>query len=129
MRSPLLVSSNNVVDAGRDPETPLVGGCLGTPLLVKNNDGGWDGRDPETITVGEWLETPHGKKNPYAVMREKCLDCCCGLIVEVRLCPAVDCALWPYRMTSNPFRPAPSDKQKANGVRAANARLVKMEGE
>ena len=60
------------------------------PLLVRNNDGVEAGRDPETITVGEWLGTPHGKKNPYAVMREKCLDCCCGQVSEVRLCPAVD---------------------------------------
>ena len=60
------------------------------PLLVRNNDGVEAGRDPETITVREWLGTPHGKKNPYAVMREKCLDCCCGQVSEVRLCTAVD---------------------------------------
>jgi hypothetical protein len=31
-------------------------------------------------------------------IREKCLDCCCFQIVEVRLCPAKDCPLWRYRL-------------------------------
>ena len=32
------------------------------------------------------------------------LDCCCGNAAEVRKCVAVDCALWPFRMGTNPFR-------------------------
>ena len=31
-------------------------------------------------------------------IRKKCLDCCCGQQVEVRLCTAVECPLFPYRM-------------------------------
>lgn len=30
-------------------------------------------------------------------IRAKCLDCSCYQPKEVRLCPVVDCALWPYR--------------------------------
>lgn len=31
-------------------------------------------------------------------IRAKCIDCCCGQKNEVRLCPAKDCPLWPYRL-------------------------------
>src|SRR5262245_8986831 len=43
-------------------------------------------------------------QKPLKAIREKCLDCCCGNAAEVRKCVAVDCPLWPYRMTTNPFR-------------------------
>lgn len=39
---------------------------------------------------------------PIKAIRLKCLDCCFGQINEVRLCPAEDCSLWPYRMGHNP---------------------------
>lgn len=28
----------------------------------------------------------------------KCLDCCCGQAKEVKLCPAKNCPLFPYRL-------------------------------
>ena len=43
-------------------------------------------------------------ENPLKAIREKCLDCCCGNSAEVRKCVAVECALWPFRMGTNPFR-------------------------
>jgi hypothetical protein len=43
-------------------------------------------------------------QNPLKAIREKCLDCCCGNAAEVRKCVAIDCALWPFRMGTNPFR-------------------------
>jgi hypothetical protein len=43
-------------------------------------------------------------QNPLKAIREKCLDCCCGNASEVRKCVAVDCALWPFRVGTNPFR-------------------------
>src|ERR1700704_5165854 len=46
-------------------------------------------------------------QNPLKAIREKCLDCCCGNAAEVRKCVAVDCALWPFRMGTNPFRKKP----------------------
>lgn len=42
--------------------------------------------------------------NPIKAIRAKCLDCCCGNPNEVQLCPAIDCALHPFRMGKNPFR-------------------------
>lgn len=41
---------------------------------------------------------------PLRSIREKCRECCCGQVQEVRLCPAESCALWPYRMGHNPAR-------------------------
>lgn len=31
-------------------------------------------------------------------IRLKCLDCMCGQVNEVRLCPTSDCPLWNYRL-------------------------------
>jgi len=31
-------------------------------------------------------------------IKEKCLDCTCGQINEVRQCPANDCPLFPFRL-------------------------------
>ncbi len=41
---------------------------------------------------------------PMKAIRAKCLDCCGGQAKEVRLCPCVDCALYPYRFGRNPNR-------------------------
>lgn len=39
------------------------------------------------------------------IIREKCLDCCGGSPAEVRECRSEKtCALWPYRLGTNPFR-------------------------
>jgi hypothetical protein len=55
-------------------------------------------------------------QNPLKAIREKCVDCSCGDTSEVRKCVAVDCALWPFRMRTNPFRKrrelSPKDKRK-----------------
>lgn len=39
---------------------------------------------------------------PVKAIRTKCLDCTCYQPSEVRLCPSVTCALWPYRMGKRP---------------------------
>jgi len=38
------------------------------------------------------------------VIQAKCVDCCGGEKMEVKLCTAKGCPLWPYRMGKNPFR-------------------------
>lgn len=43
-------------------------------------------------------------KNPLKAIRAKYLDCCCGQINEVKLCPTERCALHPFRLGKNPFR-------------------------
>ena len=42
-------------------------------------------------------------QSPMAVMRRKCIDCCGGQLAEIEHCPIKQCALWPYRMGSNPL--------------------------
>lgn len=42
-------------------------------------------------------------KNPVKAIRLKCLDCCCGSIKEVDLCPCKDCSLYPFRYGKNPY--------------------------
>ena len=44
------------------------------------------------------------KLTPIKAIRAKCLDCCCGQKNEVRLCPACNCPLWPYRMGKRPSK-------------------------
>jgi hypothetical protein len=43
-------------------------------------------------------------KTPIKAMRAKCLDCCCGSTKEVRLCPVIECALYPYRFGRRPTK-------------------------
>jgi hypothetical protein len=40
--------------------------------------------------------------SPLKTIRRHCLDCCCGQIGEVNLCPSEDCALYPYRFGRGP---------------------------
>jgi len=61
------------------------------------------GRRPEDVP-SEILALKFRAQNPLKAVREKCLDCCCGNATEVRKCVAVDCALWPFRTGTNPFR-------------------------
>ena len=39
---------------------------------------------------------------PIKAIRKKCLDCTAGSRKEIRLCPAVECALYPYRFGRRP---------------------------
>ena len=41
---------------------------------------------------------------PVKAIRAYCLNCCCESETEVKLCPAMDCQLWPFRMGKNPNR-------------------------
>lgn len=45
----------------------------------------------------------HVKRPILQAIREKCIDCSGGSLAEVRRCPVVKCALWPYRAGSDPF--------------------------
>jgi len=61
---------------------------------------------------------------PLKAIRLKCLDCVCDVPKEVRLCPATDCPLYPFRMGKNPNRvgignkkdTSQSNKDSANEV-------------
>jgi hypothetical protein len=61
------------------------------------------GRDPREVPLGI-LSRYHQGKNPLKAIRERCLDCCCGVASEVRKCVSVNCPSWAFRMGTNPFR-------------------------
>lgn len=60
------------------------------------------GRDPRRMSTGELEQLGHARVSPLRALRLKCLDCCNGSTQEVRLCTAVDCPSWPFRMGGNP---------------------------
>ena len=41
---------------------------------------------------------------PLKAIRAKCIECSGGQLAEVRNCVIENCALYPYRMGSNPAR-------------------------
>lgn len=52
---------------------------------------------------------------PIKSMRLKCLDCCVGSTMEVRLCPSVDCSLWLYRFGKRPTQAMIKEFLRRNG--------------
>jgi hypothetical protein len=55
------------------------------------------------VPTEELTKLGHSKQSPIKAIREKCLDCCCGSSMEVKLCTVTRCALWPFRLGSNPW--------------------------
>ena len=45
----------------------------------------------------------HRQMSPMGAIRRKCLDCCCGQIIEVKLCEASAFPLWPFRARRHPY--------------------------
>jgi hypothetical protein len=39
---------------------------------------------------------------PVQSIREKCKDCTCNQLHEIKECQVTTCALWPYRMGKRP---------------------------
>lgn len=83
------------------------------------------GRDPRAMTVAELGELGHAAAALTEVIRAKCLDCCCGSAHEVRRCISIDCALWPFRMGTNPWRkPLPEEERQRRAERLRNTRAL-----
>ena len=67
--------------------------------------------------------------NPVKVIREKCVECCCGNMAEVARCPAVKCPLHPWRMGKNPYRKKverTEEQKKALAEKLAAAKQAKQ---
>lgn len=60
------------------------------------------GRHPGGMTTEELQALGHTKAPLLTVIRENCIECA-GSRSEVRRCAMAHCALWPYRMATNPF--------------------------
>jgi hypothetical protein len=66
----------------------------------------------------------HKRMSPTQAIRRKCLDGCSGQFVEVKLCEAVTCSLWPFRAGRHPYTKtrvleAASDTNAVGGTRIA----------
>lgn len=96
--------------------------------LLEIENGQNVGRHPDKVTFEEYAEVGIMPSNPVKVIRAKCLDCCAGAQSEVRMCTAVTCPLWPYRMGSNPLRSKremTDEEKQATAGRLKAARLNK----
>ncbi|MGS4948132.1 hypothetical protein ACVDG3_21920 [Meridianimarinicoccus sp. RP-17] len=80
---------------------------------LERQDGYNVGRDPRTMTTEDLEQLGHARVSPLRALRLKCLDCCNGLAREVRLCTAVDCPSWPFRMGKNPWRRPLTGEERA----------------
>jgi hypothetical protein len=92
-------------------------------LLEKRDS--WDvGRDPRRVSRDEVIAAGHKPISPLKALRLRCIDCCADQPSEVRLCTAVACPSWPFRMGANPWRKEPSDAQ-LEARRKAGVRLAR----
>jgi hypothetical protein len=71
------------------------------------------GRDPRSMSADELQQLGHARVSPLRALRLKCLDCCNGSAQEVRLCTAVDCPSWPFRMGRSPWRRKLDQEERA----------------
>src|SRR5215467_4994946 len=90
-------------------------------------NGHYVGRDPRDMAITELRSMGHQQMTPMEAIRAKCLDCCGDSPHEVRLCTAVTCPSWPFRMGRNPWRPPPSEERREElrrrGLALARSRL------
>jgi hypothetical protein len=92
--------------------------------LLEKRDG-WDvGRDPRQVSREDLIAAGHKPMSPLKALRARCIDCCADQPSEVRLCTAVTCPSWPFRMGANPWRKEASDAQR-EARRKAGARLAR----
>jgi hypothetical protein len=97
--------------------------------IVTNPDGQRAGKPPSEVSQEEFKALGHVAMAPLKVIREKCLECCCGSTGEVRECPITTCPLWPYRMGTNPLRqPSPGRQQRGRELARARRRHEEDEG-
>ncbi len=65
---------------------------------------------------------------PIKAMRAKCLGCCAGSKLEVKMCGIPECPLYPYRMGKSPARkgrPLTEEQRAAAVERLARARALR----
>lgn len=87
---------------------------------LERHDGFDVGRDPRDMSTDELEQLGHARVSPLRALRLNCLDCCNGSAQEVRLCTAVDCPNWPFRMGKNQWRRKLDQEERA----ALRARLA-----
>lgn len=83
------------------------------PHQEMHPDGTPQGRDPRKMSADDLAAIGLVRISRGDAVRAKCLDCCGESPAEVRRCGAVDCALWPFRMGTDPFRAPMSEERRA----------------
>lgn len=86
------------------------------------------GRDPRRMTTAELNHLGHSSNSVLAAVRANCVECCGGQTSEVRKCTATHCALWAFRMGTNPFarREVSEEQRVAMRARAEAARAKRV---
>ena len=95
---------------------------------LERRDGYDVGRDPRSMSADELAQPGHARVSPLKALRLKCLDCCNDSAQEVRLCTAVDCPSWPFRMGKNPWSGPISDARREHGRRLGLERAANRAG-
>jgi hypothetical protein len=93
-------------------------------LVIRNPDGSTEGADPRKLGRAALEAAGYAKLPLLKVIRLKCLDCCCGQVTEVARCTAIGCALWPYRMATDPF----TNRRGRVGFAASHKNLPALQG-
>ena len=92
------------------------------------------GRDPRRMGCSGLTAAGFEPMTPMEVIRAKCLDCCAGFGPGGPLLRRDVLPIWPYRMSSNPFRAPLSEEVRAARAtslakaRAARSNPVKLQG-
>lgn len=61
---------------------------------------------------------------PLRAIRKHCVQCCCGSIHEVNLCPDTECDLYPYRLGHNPSRKGQGGKGNPDALKKYRKSVV-----
>ena len=85
-------------------------------------DGTPQGRDPRRMSAADLEAAGVERMNRGDAIRAKCIDCSGGSPTEVRRCGMHDCALWAFRMGTDPWRAPMSEERRA----AASERFKAM---
>ena len=97
-------------------------------IALERRDGFDIGRDPRAMSADELALLNHARVSPLRALRMKCLDCCNDSAQEVRLCTAVDCPSWPFRMGKNPWSGPVSAARREHGRRLGRKRAAERTG-
>ena len=84
--------------------------------------------DPRDMTPADLAALGLTRTSRGDAIRAKCIDCMGGSPAEVRLCASGSCALWPFRMGTDPWREAremTDEQRQAAAERLARARAVR----
>ena len=76
------------------------------------------------LYISELEALGHRPEPVLRAIRRKCLDCSGGSAAEVADCLVRNCALYPFRLGTNPWRP-PVSEARRRSAREAVARLQK----